>query len=377
VIDDAALLDFLRRIVAMDSPTESKPLCDAVGDVLEAQAIAFGMQAERDPQRLVGDHRILRLRGGGKRRILLVGHFDTVHPAGSAAQRLRIEGERAYGPGILDMKGGLAMALFAIDAARRAAGGILPDDVTFVMNSDEETGSASSLPLILREAAAHDLALVLEPGRPGPALTIGRKGVGIFRIAVTGIEAHAGAEPEKGASAILAAARIALQAAELVDPHQGTSVNVGTLRGGTWPYVVAGAAELMLDVRVPSLAEQHRIERALATLVAAPRLPGTSATLSGRFHRPPMEATAASLAAADAFQRAGDALGFPLGLAVSGGASDGNNIAAAGIPTVDGLGPHGSRAHSDEEHIDLSSLFAKCAILARVLAEGASPERGD
>jgi glutamate carboxypeptidase len=360
-----ALLAFVRRLVELDSPTESKPLCDAVGDQLAAQAAAFGMACERLTQRDAGDHRLFRLRGEGRARVLLCGHFDTVHPIGRGAT-FRIEGDRAGGPGILDMKGGLALGLFAIAEARRIRGGNLPGDVTFIMNSDEETGSATSRALIEREARAHDIALVLEPGRPGPALTIARKGVGILDLTVDGVEAHAGAEPEKGANAILELARITQVAAALARGE--TTVNAGTISGGTAPYVVPGRAPLGLDNRVPTLAEAARVESALAELVAATRIPGTRASLAGRFRRPPMESTPASLAIAARLRAVAADIGLLLRLAASGGASDGSDIAAAGTPTVDGLGPHGGRAHSAEESIEIPSLFAKHAILARFLA---------
>lgn len=370
MIDEAGLLAFTQRLVEMDSPTEDKPLCDAVGDVLEAKGTSLGMRAARNPQDIAGDHRIFRLAGRGARRILLVGHFDTVYPAGTAGWRgLRIEGNHGIGPGALDMKGGLAIGLFAIEAALRARGR-LAADLTFVMNSDEETGSATSRALIESEARAHHLALVLEPGRPGPALTIGRKGVGIFHLDVQGVEAHAGAEPEKGANAILALARHTEAVAALADPARGTTVNPGTVSGGTWPYVVPGQARLGVDIRVPTLAEQRRVEAGLAAIAAREVVPRTAATLSGGFHRPPMEPSGAAMDAAAQFQRIAQALGYPLGTAVSGGASDGNLTAAVGTPTVDGLGPHGGRAHSAEEFIELDSLFAKCRILAEFLAEG-------
>lgn len=367
----SAMLRFLEEIVNMDSPTEDKALSDRVGDVLQAKAESLGMVCSRDRQPDFADNRICRFqsaRGKGRPRVLMIGHYDTVYAAGTAGQRpFRIEGGHAAGPGVLDMKGGLTVGLFALEALK-AASDALPLDVTFIFNSDEEVGSPASRKVVLEEAARHDLALVLEPGRPGPALTIGRKGVGIFKLEVDGVEAHAGAEPEKGINSIVELAHKVLAVQALNDPAAGTIVTPGVVSGGTKPYVVPGRAELVVDCRVGSAAERDRINAAMAEIAAKSWVRGTTARLSGGFHRPPMEATAASMAFVQHLRDVAAELGFPLGMATTGGASDGNLTAAAGTPTIDGLGPHGARAHSSEEHIELNSLEAKCRVIACFLA---------
>lgn len=362
------LLAFLEGLVNMDSPTEDKTATDQVGDVLQAKAEALGMTVARDPQTRFGDHRIARWRGGGP-RVLMIGHFDTVYAMGTARDRpLRRVGDRLLGPGVLDMKGGLTVGLFALQALRAATGG-LPLDVTFVFNSDEEIGSPSSRALIEAEAGRHDLALVLEPGRPGPAIVTRRKGVAIFDLEVTGREAHAGAEPEAGRNAIVQAAHMTLAIAALNDAAAGTTVTPGVISGGTKPYVVPGRARLSVDCRVPSLQEQERVSAGIHAAAARAWVADTGATLSGGFHRPPMEPGPATEALAARFCALGAEAGFALRTGSTGGASDGNLTAARGLPTLDGLGPHGARAHSDEEYAELPTLEAKCRVLARFLAD--------
>jgi glutamate carboxypeptidase len=366
-----AMLAFLADVVNMDSPTEDKALTDLIGDVFEAKARSLGAACSRDPQPDHGDNRICRFASGrsGAPKVLIVGHFDTVYAAGTVRERpFRVEGERALGPGALDMKGGLTIGLFALEALK-AVRGAVPVDVTFVFNSDEETGSKRSRQVILEETVKHDLALILEPGRPGPSLTIGRKGVAIYGIDVQGVEAHAGTEPEKGINSIIEMAHKILAIQALNDPALGTTVTPGVVSGGTKPYVVPGRAALEIDCRAPSLSERDRIDAAMKEIAARSSIPGTTARLSGGFHRPPMVASDAAMDYVRRLQEIAGAVGFPLGTATTGGASDGNLTAAAGTPTIDGLGVHGGRAHSAEEFIEIESLEAKCRVLACFLAD--------
>jgi glutamate carboxypeptidase len=365
-----AALRFLEGVVNMDSPTEDKALSDKVGTVFAQQAASLGFACERDPQADFADNHICRHRvPAAKARVLMVGHFDTVYAAGTVATRpFTRDGALMRGPGVLDMKGGLTVGLLALEALR-AALATIPLDVTFVFNSDEEIGSPRSRAVIVHEAAQHDLALVLEPGRPGPAVTVGRKGVGIFRVAVEGREAHAGAEPENGINAIVEAAHKILAMQALNDWDAGTIVTPGVVQGGTRPYVVPGLASIEVDCRVATTAERSRVEAAMTEIVARAIVPGTRATLSGGFHRPPMELSAAGAAYVARLQAIARDVGYPLGTGTTGGASDGNLTAAAGTPTIDGLGLHGGRAHSAEEFAEVASLAAKANVLACFLAD--------
>jgi glutamate carboxypeptidase len=352
--------------------SQDRDLCEHAGDLLVAKAESLGMVCSRDPQTRFADNRIARLHPAGlppdAPRVLLIGHFDTVYPRGSVADRpFRVANGRAYGCGVLDMKGGLTAGLFALQAVQEALGA-LPFAVTFVFNSDEEIGSPCSRRVIGEEAARHDIALVLEPGLDGPGVVMARKGVGIWRLTVDGVEAHAGAEPEKGANAILEMAHKIVAVTALADPALGTTVNAGVIEGGTKPYVVPGACALEIDIRVQSAAEQARMERALHALAETAVVPGTRTQLSGSFHRPPMESSPASRAHLTRLQQIAAAAGTSIEGGGSGGASDGNLTAAAGLPTIDGLGPRGGRAHSPDEFMEVPTLALSCRILAVFLA---------
>ncbi len=365
------MLEFLERIVNIESPTEDKALSDRVGDVLQEKAESLGMTCTRDPQTEFADNRVCRFvpesRVDAALRILMIGHFDTVYAAGTTSERpFRIDGDIGYGPGALDMKGGLTVALFALQALREVYGEI-PLASTFIFNGDEEIGSPCSRELVIEEAAHHDLVLVFEPGRPGPSVTRTRKGVGIFYLDVDGVEAHAGIEPEKGANSILEMAHKIVEINALNDAEVGTIVTPGVIEGGTKPYVVPGACRLSIDSRVPTIAEQERIVRSLEAITEKTWVPGTKSHLKGFFHRPPMEASAKSLEYIDLLQQVSREVGFPLGAASTGGASDANLTAAVGTPTIDGLGLHGGRAHSEEEFIEIPSVTAKCEVLAGFL----------
>jgi glutamate carboxypeptidase len=370
------LLGFLRKIVELESPTEAKAAVDALGQVFQEEYRALGFRVSTVPQECYGDHLVAETPLVPGPRVLLVGHLDTVYPLGTVARRpFILRNGRAYGPGVLDMKGGLAVMLFALRAlaATRTLG-----NVRVVLNSDEEPGSPTSRDRWAAWSADVDWAFVLEPAQPDGSLVLRRKGVGVFRLEVTGRAAHAGAEPEHGANAILALAHHVLAATGLADPAAGTTVNVGVVRGGTLPYVVPATAEALIDVRVPTGAEAKRMLEGLRALEGAEPVAGTRLHVHGAFHRPPMESVEGTAALAALVEACGREVGLSVRFTASGGASDGNNLAAAGIPTVDGMGPAGAGAHSEEEWIDVASLVQKTQLLALVLHRlwaGALPGR--
>jgi glutamate carboxypeptidase len=366
------MLQFLTRITSMESPTRDKARVDAVLDVFEAGYRDLGFACRRLEQAEYGNHLVADSAGESGPRVLLVGHADTVYPTGTlATMPVDRDGGRLRGPGVVDMKGGLTAMLFAV---RCLAGRPLRGSIRVVINADEEPGSPTSRDLwpdLARGAAA---AFVLEPAQPTGALVLRRKGVGIFHLRVRGRAAHAGAEPEKGASAIGALMRKCLDIEALAAPAVGTTVNVGVIRGGTHPYVVPEAAEAAIDFRVPTLAERERVMAALRAIAAREDGPGTTAALTGQFHRPPLEPVPGTERLARIVEEVGRGLKLPVEWDVTGGASDGNNIAAAGIPTIDGMGPAGGGAHSAAEYMEIPSLFQKTALLAGVLDRLLGPD---
>jgi glutamate carboxypeptidase len=296
--------------------------------------------------------------------VLLLGHLDTVWPVGELErQPLRRDGNLLYGPGVYDMKAGLAIGLLAVRALLEQ--GSLPGTIVVLVTSDEETGSRTSRRVIEDEARRSQAVLVLEPALPGGAVKTRRKGCGEFRLAVRGRAAHAGIEPERGASATLELAHQILAIQHLQDPAADTTVNIGVVRGGSRPNVVAAEAEAVIDVRVASRTEELRLAAALHNL--RPVVPGTLLEISGGFDRPPLERTPEIGRLFNLAGEVASALGRQLEEGGTGGGSDGNFTAALGVPTLDGLGAIGSGAHAFGEHIDVSEIAWRAALVAGVV----------
>ena len=374
------LIETIEALVCLESPSGDAAAINRCAAELESRLGSLGSlggRVTRLPGGPAGDH--LRAEfGSGARRVLLLGHIDTVWPAGTLARRpFRARDGELYGPGVFDMKAGLALAALAVRALAREPGG-LPGRIVMLVTADEETGSASSRALIEAEALASEAVLVLEPALPGGALKTSRKGCGEFVLRVSGLAAHAGIEPERGVSAISELARQIPRIEALQDPVAGTSVNVGVVRGGSRANVVAADAEAVIDVRVASAAEAARITAALRTL--APVDPRTALAVSGGIDRPPMERSAGSAALFALAREAAAAHRRALGEGGTGGASDGNLTAALGVPTLDGLGAVGGGAHADDEHVSVAELPWRAALLAgllrRILAVYTGPSRG-
>lgn len=361
----AWLLETIHALVRLESPSDDKAAVDLCGAELERRLRAIGGRVERIAQQRRGDH--LRVRfGAGARQVLVLGHFDTVWPVGQL-ERMPLE-ERdgcLFGPGVFDMKSGIAVAMLAARAlCEVAASG--PVNLVMLWTTDEEVGSGTSRALIEAEARRSEAVLVLEPSLPGGAAKTSRKGCGEFELVVHGIAAHAGLDPGKGASAIVELAHQVAQVAALQDLARGISTNVGVISGGSRANVVAAEARATIDVRVPTMAEAARVEAALRALT--PRLAGTRLELTGGIDRPPLERNAGVVRLYNqAVQVAAD-LGRPLPEGGAGGGSDGNFTAALGVPTLDGLGPSGDGAHALHEHVVLSDLTWRAALVAGLVA---------
>jgi len=292
--------------------------------------------------------------------------MDTVFEEGTVAVRpYRRDGDRALGPGTSDMKGGLLAGLHAL-AALRAIG--LQPAATFVANPDEEIGSTFSGPHIRRLAADHDAALVLEGARANGDIVSARKGIADLEIKLTGRAAHAGVEPEKGRSAILEAAHKVVALHELNARWPTVSLNTGVIRGGTRPNVVAETCVLEIDLRAATVAEFDTASAAVELIAAQTTVDGVTAQIRRLASHPPMEKTPAVARLADLARAIAAEIGFELHDTATGGASDANTTAAAGRPTLDGLGPIGGDDHSADEWLDLSSVVPRTTLLAALIA---------
>jgi glutamate carboxypeptidase len=369
-----AFVERLRDLVDIDSGTYSPDGVNRVADLLESRFREAGWELERRAhqpegggQRL-GDLLIARVEGSGTHGVLLVCHMDTVWPDGTAKARpFRVEGDRALGAGVSDAKSGLLAGIEAVEALR-ALGFDGFGSVTFVCNPDEEAGSPFSGPAIRELAGRSGAAFVLEAGRENGDIVSARKGITTIRAELAGRSAHAGVEPERGRHAVLDGALKTAELQALNGQLPGVTVNVGVLNGGTRPNVVPDRCVMEVDVRAwEERALAEAVDRAVAILTA-PKVPGVRARVEVDIEYPPMERRASTeRLVALAGEIAGE-LGFGVAGAATGGGSDANVIAAAGTPTLDGLGPVGGDDHSPDEWVDLGSVAPRVALLAGLIA---------
>ena len=355
----------LDRLVRQGSFTQDPPGVSAVVSMVEMELRRVGLRTERIPSTRFGDHLYFESPARGP-VIFLVGHTDTVFPR-RTFEGFTLQGDFARGPGVFDMKGGLVVALFALEALARAA--LLRHvPVRGLFVSDEEVGSPDSQAHLRTRAAGAACALGLESGREGDAIVTSRKGVGAVAVEATGVAAHAGNEHQRGASAIWSMARFIDAAHALTDHPRGTTVNVGVVQGGTTRNTVAERAHAELDVRYVDAAGGEAVYRGLEQAAAAAALPGTELRLVRTAWRPPMVRSEASAALAAEYGRDQAESGLGSGEApLSGGGSDASTTSDMGIPSIDGLGPRGSGFHTTEERVDLTSLVPKATALARFL----------
>lgn len=367
-------LDDLASLVNLDCGSYTPAGVNRVADFVSESLTELGASVERIPhrpahgERQLGDLVLGRLVGSGP-RLLLIGHMDTVFEPGTAAQRpFRTNAERATGPGVSDMKGGLLAGLHALAALHSVD---RRPSVTFVANPDEEIGSPFSTPHIRGLIGEHDAALVLECARANGDIVSARKGIADYEVTITGRAAHAGVEPEKGRSAILEAARQVVALHELNGRWPSVTVNAGVIEGGTRPNVVAASCRLELDLRAASASEFDEAAAEVEAIVTHPTLDGVSAELRQAAFHPPMERTPGNARMAELAIAIAGALGFELHDTLTGGASDANTTTAAGLPSLDGLGPVGGDDHSADEWLDLSSVVPRTTLLAALIERAA------
>jgi glutamate carboxypeptidase len=367
-----SFINDLATLVNIDSGTDNKVGVDQIADWLGGRLRDLGAHVQRHHQSQFGDFLLARWTGAGKGRILVIGHMDTVYPVGTAAERpLRIEGPRALGPGIADMKAGLLAGLYAISALRQ----IRFDDfaeVAFWINSDEEAGSPASRNLTTAFAKNADIALVLEPARANGDIVSARKGNGKYKITVRGRAAHAGVEPEKGAHAILELAHIIIELHNLNGLRRGVTVNADIVQGGSRLNVIPERAVARVDVRVPDTAAAAAIHQAIHALAGPGRhVSGTRVTVGGDISMPPMPLSPATRRLVKIAQEIAREIGFDLRDTPTGGGSDGNFAASVGTPVLDGLGPTGGLVHSPHEYLETDSIVPRTALLAGLIMHAA------
>jgi glutamate carboxypeptidase len=363
------MVDFLTTLVNYDTPTSSKAHVDKLGAFMEAEFRKLGAAVHRFPQETVGDCLLAKWNADAPGRpILFLIHIDTVWPVGTLAERpVRIDDEgRLFGPGAIDMKGGITVALWSIKGLIER--GKLPErPIWILMTGDEETGSTYSTPVIVEAAQQCGLVLVMEPATQEEALKTWRKGIATYTVNVEGRASHAGNAPEKGINAVVELAQQTLAVHALNDLRHGTSVSVTVVKGGIAANVIPAQASAMVDVRALTMAALNETHEKIMGLESF--TPGAVVTVENHHLRAPMEHNARMQADFAQCKAIGERLGLTVREDGSGGGSDGNTTASLGISTLDGLGPAGDGLHAVHEHVVLNSLPRRAALLAAMLKE--------
>ena len=365
-IDVGGMIEGIRRWVESESPTRNKAAVNRMLDLIVADLDGLPVKVERLRGRDgYADMLELRAGAGGAPGILVLSHIDTVHPIGTLAGALpfRRDGDRLYGPGLYDMKGGAYLAFDAFRAVARAGSARLP--MVYLFTPDEEVGSPISREVIEAEARRARYVLVTEPARDGGKVVTSRKGVGRFEVTATGIPAHAGGSHRKGRSAIKEMAHQILAIEAMTDYTRGVTTTVGMISGGTAPNVIPQHGHISVDLRVRDAATGREFEERILGLKSVD--PDVKLKVTGGMNRPPFEKTAAI----DALLRQAQALARDIGFVLAdtmmtGGGSDGNFTAALGVPTLDGLGIDGDGAHTEWEHGYISSIEPRTRLMRRL-----------
>ena len=355
----------LRELVEQESPSEDRQSVNAAVAFVENLAVGLGFRAKRHPGKAFGDILELSLTPSPSKQkpILLLGHLDTVWPLDTLkTMPWREEKGRYWGPGVLDMKAGVIMALAAVRALQTLK---LERNVTLLLNSEEEVGSPVSRPITERLAKKSSAVFVLEPAQ-GLAYKTARKGVGYYEVQVKGVAAHSGVDFERGHSAILELARQIQTISGFTDLKRKLTVNCGVCSGGTRSNVIAESALAEVDVRIAKAADAAHVEKLFRKLKVSD--PHCKLTITGGINRPPMERKPGTVALFRQASRLARELGFQLDEAATGGGSDGNFTAALGVPTLDGMGAVGEGAHAQHESVSIEHLVPRTALLAAMIA---------
>ncbi|MCK4260264.1 MAG: M20 family metallopeptidase [Halanaerobiales bacterium] len=357
----------LEEIVIIDSGSYDKTGIDQIIDIFKNRYTELGFEVMIDEQSERGNHLVAKRKGNIRKNFLFIGHVDTVFNKGTVSERpFTINGNRAYGPGVCDMKGGVITMYYAIKALLDLEFPHLPD-ITIILNGDEELGSPSSRSLIETLGKKATFCFVLETGRVGGLVTA-RKGVGIFEMTVKGVASHAGSNHPLGRNAIEELAHKIIEIHKLTNYERGITLNVGVIEGGNRPNIVPDFAKARIDLRVEKIEDSEEIIAKIQEIAEKVYVEGTETYLNGELNRPPLVRTEKSQKLFKTFKMAGKLVGLEeLGEIATGGGSDGNFVSALGVPTIDALGPAGGEAHNDKEYIELASLVQRSQLLAQTI----------
>ncbi len=365
--NEKEMWSLLETLVNIDSGSGHKKGVDLVGEVLQEKYLELGFTIETMKEDVQGNHLVMRHVSANNPKIMAVAHMDTVFPVGTAKARpFNIQGECAYGPGVSDMKASHVVLFFALKALHETKCVGL-ENIVVLLTSDEEIGSLTSRKLIEKHAEAKDYALIMEAARPNGALVTARRGAGEYTIHVTGKAAHSGLMPRVGSSAIEELAHKIIRLHKLNEETNGVSINVGLIDGGSTVNTVAPTAVAHVDVRISKPEQAALIDQKIKEICAVPDVAGTTIVVLGGIERPPMVKNEQTVELYKIIQDVGKTLGIAIHDVAAGGGSDASFTSAKGIATIDGLGPIGGGAHTEEEYLETTSLLERTELLANVI----------
>ncbi len=361
------MLLLIERLVNIDSGSGNKEGIDKIGAILREEYEQLGFVVETDIQKVQGNHLIIKHEKATNPSIISLAHMDTVFPEGTAKNRpFTIREGRAYGPGVIDMQSSHVALLYAMKKLKETNPKAL-ENMLIILTSDEEIGSHTSRNLIEAHSVNKKYALIMEPARQDGSLVTARRGVGEFELKVTGVAAHSGIAPQSGSSAIEELAQKIIKLHQLTDYEEGISVNVGLIEGGNTVNTIAPSAVAHVDLRVSKIEQGDWLEQKVRDICAVPDVKGTSIELIGGIERPPMVKNEKTIELLEIIQSVGKELGVEIKDMATGGGSDASFTSAQGIATIDGLGPIGGNAHTEEEYLEVDSLVERTELLASVI----------
>ena len=361
------MLQLLEQLVNIDSGSNTKSGIDQISSLLKSKYERLGFIVEVVDEIEYGNHLLIQHRDSIDPEILILGHMDTVFPEGTAKVRpFKMVGNRAFGPGVIDMKASLVSLLYALTAMKQF-GKKGYQNVRIILNSDEELGSPSSRELIMKHAIDKKYALILEAARPDGSIVTARRGGGQFKIIIEGKSAHAGLDPKKGRSAIEELAHKIIHLQELTNDTEGIHVNVGMVSGGTAANTVPAEAAAIVDVRISKIDQIQMVQQQIEKICDTTYVHGTKTKLIGEMDRLPVEKPDKIAKLLEIIKQVGYDIGVLITDTATGGSSDGSFTFACGVPTIDGLGPIGGFFHSEEEYLEIPSLIERTQLLAEII----------
>lgn len=362
------MLIMLERLVNKDSGSHYKKGVDAIGKIISNEYKLLNFRVDIVDQTEVGNHLFLRHKEARNPKIMILGHLDTVYKEGTVKERpFVVRGSRAYGPGVIDMKGSHVTLLYAIKTLIESGEEDAVKNVHILFNSDEEIGSTTSQVLIENVALGKQYALVMEPARPDGSIVSSRRGGGHYELKVYGKASHAGIAPDEGISAIEEISHKIIKLQRLNNVLDGVNVNVGIVKGGESANVICPYAEAVIDIRIDSIQQGQIIDQEIKKICSIADVPGAVLELKGGIHRSPMIKGEGTLQLLEKIQEVSEEMGLTIKDVATGGNSDASFTSNVGVPTIDGLGPVGGNAHSNDEYLEISSLVERSLLIAKII----------